>query len=584
MDALVKWLRLSVAGVGLFVAASCAALETEIAQQTEDTTDPSASSGTVSGDFLVARVAGSDRDAKVAAARYGHALSADPENTSLVERAFIFSIAAGQMDDARRYAQTLSTKQEESPLAQLVLGIEQIKAGNYPAASANFSKASSSGNGFTSGMLTAWSKAGEGKTDEAIASLKKVQQGEENAQFLAFHEALISDLGGKDKEADKAYQKAAEGEGGPNIRVAQAYASFLARHGRVDEARVLLGVGDVHPADNPAIVRAREEMEKGALPTQPITTAQHGVAEALYGLAGALVGDRGVDLPIVYLQLALDVRPDFDIGAVLLGELYEAAEKPEDAKAAYARVQKTSPYYTSSQVEIARLLDKDKKRDEAIALLKRHTDDSNGGFEALVALGDVYRNAEEWEDAADAYGRASAMIPKPDRRDWGVYYARGIALERDKQWKEAETTFLKALELNPDQPLVMNYLGYTWIEQGVNLDKAKKMIEKAVELRPTDGFIIDSLGWAHYRMQDYETAVKYLEQAVLLEPGDPTINDHLGDAYWRVGRQREARFQWSHAMTFEPSKEQKPIIQAKLDRGLDQAAQLAPAASNSSSE
>jgi Flp pilus assembly protein TadD len=239
-------------------------------------------------------------------------------------------------------------------------------------------------------------------------------------------------------------------------------------------------------------------------------------------------------------------------------------------------VKSSSPYYTTAQVEIARLLAGDKKQDQAIDILERHTNGPSS-FEALVALGDVYRSSEKWDDAAEAYSKAAALIPKPDRRDWGVYYAQGIALERAKKWQQAEAAFVRALELNPEQPLVMNYLGYTWIEQGVNLQKAKGMIEKAVELRPTDGFIIDSLGWAHFRMGDYENAVKYLEQAVLLEPGDPTINDHLADAYWRVGRQREAKFQRSHALTFKPADDQVPILQAKLDRGLEQAAQLAPA-------
>jgi Flp pilus assembly protein TadD len=578
MFELVKWLRLSVAGIGLFVAASCAALETgQVANNNNnDSSDPSASSGTVTGDFLVARVAGSDRDAKVAAARYGHALSADPENLSLVERAFIFSVAAGEMENARRYSETLVAKRPEAPLAQLVLGINQMKANNFAAARAHFEKASASGNGMTSGMLTAWAISGQGQPKEALAALKKVPTSEENAQFLSYHQALIADQGGLVEEAKAAYEKAAEGDGGPNIRVAQAYASFLARQGKMKEAADLLGERDQHPADNPAIIAARQQLASGKAPTSPVETPQQGVAEALYGLAGALISDRGVDLPIVYLQMALDARPDFDIGATLLGELYEAAEKNDEAKTAYGRVKSSSPYYTTAQVEVARLLAGEKKQDDAIRLLERHTNGAQS-FEALVALGDVYRSSEKWTDAAGAYGKAAALIQKPDRRDWGVYYAQGIALERAKDWKRAEAAFVKALELHPEQPLVMNYLGYTWIEQGTNLDKAKTMIEKAVELRPTDGFIIDSLGWAHFRMGDFENAVKYLEQAVLLEPGDPTINDHLGDAYWRVGRQREARFQWSHALTFKPAEDQVPVLQAKLNRGLEQAAQLAPA-------
>jgi Flp pilus assembly protein TadD len=186
----------------------------------------------------------------------------------------------------------------------------------------------------------------------------------------------------------------------------------------------------------------------------------------------------------------------------------------------------------------------------------------------LVTMGDLLRGEDRFAEAEAAYTRALERLPVIEQRHWRLLYARGIAYERTKRWPQAESDLVKALELEPEQPFVLNYLGYSWVDQGLNLDRAKAMLHRAVELRPEDGFIVDSLGWAYYRLGDLDKAVTYLERAVELEPGDPVINDHLGDAYWRVGRQREARFQWRRALTFEPEADLVPTIQAKLANGL----------------
>jgi tetratricopeptide (TPR) repeat protein len=229
-------------------------------------------------------------------------------------------------------------------------------------------------------------------------------------------------------------------------------------------------------------------------------------------------------------------------------------------------------------LRIANDLDDLGRTDEAIAGLDKLIAAEPDNYDALYTRGNIQRAHERWAEAADSYTRALARIPSPGKRHWTVFYFRGIAYERSDQWPKAEADFKKALRLQPDQPAVLNYLGYSWIEKGMNLDKALAMVKKAVDLRPNDGYIVDSLGWAYYHLGDYAEATKYLERAVALRPEDATINDHLGDAYWRVGRKLEAKFQWAHARDSKPDPKELKVILKKLSDGLPPLQELKPAA------
>ncbi|WP_295812858.1 tetratricopeptide repeat protein, partial [uncultured Nitratireductor sp.] len=222
----------------------------------------------------------------------------------------------------------------------------------------------------------------------------------------------------------------------------------------------------------------------------------------------------------------------------------------------------------NADLQIASCYQAMEKPGEAARYIERVLAKYPKDFEAAVELGNVYRADDRFADAAEAYGKGIAALAKETTADWRIYYFRGVALERAKEWSKAEADFRHALKLNPDQPQVLNYLGYSWVDQGINLDQALEMIEKAVDLRPNDGYIVDSLGWAHYRLGRYQDAVDTLERAIQLRPEDSTINDHLGDAYWQVGRKLEATFQWAHARDLDPDKEQLPVILDKLQHGL----------------
>jgi len=309
---------------------------------------------------------------------------------------------------------------------------------------------------------------------------------------------------------------------------------------------------------------------KPAEPPLPlIDTAKEGLAEALFDLASVVNQPETIDLALLYARCALQLRPDLALARLLLSDVLSAQNKPEESLAILAEFPPNSPYSWSARLRVAANLEMLDRTDEAVAQLKNMSSEAPTRAGADMQLGDLLRAKKRFNEAVDAYDeairrlRASGM---PER--WSLYYSRGIALERSGQWKPSEADLLHALELKPDQPLVLNYLGYSWIDRGENLERGLKMIEKAVELRPEDGYIVDSLGWAHYRLGDYSNAVEYLEKAIELVPEDPTINDHLGDAYWQSGRPSEARFQWRRALQFGPEADEIKPIEAKLDRGL----------------
>ena len=272
---------------------------------------------------------------------------------------------------------------------------------------------------------------------------------------------------------------------------------------------------------------------------------------------------------MAYANLALALDPELHAARVLIGELLQSQERHADAIAVYREVPEDSAYGWVVALRIAEELHELEQTDAAISGLEALAEAKPERFEPWYRIGNFERSRENWEVAAEAYEEAVARVGEIEERHWALLYFRGIAYERSKQWPEAEADFLKALELNPEQPYVLNYLAYSWVEHKTNLDQAEEMLLKAVELRPDDGYIVDSLGWVYYRLGRFEEAVQQLERAVELRPMDPTINDHLGDAYWRTGRLREAEVQWQRALSLNPTEEgQADKIRRKLEEGM----------------
>jgi tetratricopeptide (TPR) repeat protein len=318
---------------------------------------------------------------------------------------------------------------------------------------------------------------------------------------------------------------------------------------------------------HPLVLDQIKALEEGKALEPPVDTAASGAAEVLYSLGAAGNGEGDELASLIYLRLSLWLDPTNAMAIMMLGEVYERMGQLGSANEVYDLVPINSSFRYNSELQVALNLEQLGRSEDSVKQLNSLISHARG-LDAYSALGNVYRSRKEFEAAGKAYSDAIALIGQADSSHWSLFYARGISYERTKQWPKAEADFRKALELWPDQPLVLNYLGYSWIDQGINLEEGFKMLKRAVELRPKDGYIVDSVGWAYYRLGKYAESLEYMEKAVSLKPSDPVINDHLGDVYWRLGRKLEAGFQWNHARDLKPEPEDLQKILDKIEKGL----------------
>ena len=521
------------------------------------------------GSYLAGRHAANERDADAAALYFDKALKFDPENPELLERAIMSQVAQGDLDGAAAHAADLVVRAPNARIPHLVIGVRAMRDAGYAKAREELGKVTGNAAAEIGARLgVAYAYFAEGNFAEAKAAADKMAETEGVRAFARYHLAAIEDLSGRTKDALTHFEEANRLSNGESLRILHAYATHLARSGQVQKAKEIYLEFLKKAPTNPVAKAALAGLESSAVPPRVIAGAKQGVAESFYGIASSLSDERSIEVPIFYLQLALALDPHHELALSLLADRLETAERLEDADVVYGRIEATSPLYLNARQQIAQNLVKLKKPAEALAVLQASLKGTADDIEIYASIGDVLRGEERYADAGDAYTKAIALLKQPEERHWTLYYTRGISYERSKRWSDAERDLKFALKLKPEQPLVMNYLAYTWVEQGANMQEALAMLKRAVELRPEDGFIVDSLGWAHYRMGDFQTAIKYLEQAILIEPSEATINDHLGDAYWRVGRKLEARYQWQHALTLKPEKADEPKIREKIAMGL----------------
>jgi tetratricopeptide (TPR) repeat protein len=529
------------------------------------------------GNYLAGLIASADRDSAAAESYYREALRLDPRNAELIERAFSAALSNGDIPEAGALAERLLTRDPNNRLARLALSVNMMERGDW--ASARSQLQTKEARDVTSALLTAWTYAGQNDLRHALEALDRLRDPAVIA-FRDFHAGLIAAELGNPAEAQRRLKSAYDSDKSA-LRFADGYAQILAAHGDRDGAvKVYEDFAALAP-NHPIAEHALADLRAGRTPQPLVNSPKEGAAEVLYGLGAASIRQDDELPALVYLRLSLSLRPGDDLTSVTLANLFEQMKKDELAIAAYEAVPEASPLREDAQIQAALVLDSLGKSDEAIKRLNAIVAARPHDVDALSALAGVQRSAKQYKEAAATYDQAIAAVGIPSRDNWTLFYFRGICYERAKDWPKAEDDFKKALELFPDQPLVLNYLGYSWVDQGVKLDEAFKMLRRAVELRPNDGYIVDSLGWAHYKLGQYSEAAQTLERAVDLKPSDPVLNDHLGDAYWHVDRKVEAQFQWNHARDMNPEPEDLPVILRKIQGGLPEANPASPPLDNS---
>ncbi|WP_193367382.1 tetratricopeptide repeat protein [Pelagibius marinus] len=574
-----KWSRTALIALAAgFVPAACGAespvlsagLDSQVVQAAQPASPPAISSPY--GAYLAGLVARSDGDLEAATDYMLQALRYDPDNPAVLLPALQLAAATGRQEDAASLATRVLELEPQHSLATLILAVEAARAGDMEQADAllaglpqrNFDQV-------LVPMLRAWVQTGKGDPDTGLETLS-VLKGDRGASVLyGLHAALINEVAGREELAAQEYETLLTSAGRPTVRLTWLAGSFFERHGQRDRALALYRdfVGSSVGSDilQPMLDRA----EQGGESPVEVAGATDGMAEVLFNLAGLLSQEQADDAALVYLHQALALRPDFIMAQVLQGEILQKQDRSRAAIAAYRKVPQDSPFGWIVSLRIADELQQLGDNEAALVELDRLADQRPDAYEPMMRKGNLLRIEERFDEAVVAYDEAVARIElsgEIEPQHWSLLYFRGIALERADQWERAEADFKHALGLQPEQPYVMNYLAYSWVEKKQNLDEAEAMLERAVKLRPRDGYIVDSLGWVYYRLGRYEEAVTQLERAVELRPQDPTINDHLGDAFWQVGRKHEARFQWHRALSLDPEEDQVPVIENKIKEGM----------------
>jgi tetratricopeptide (TPR) repeat protein len=566
---------------GRVFAGVCLAALTLGAAPVEAGKDRAEIGATLSGNYLAGRHAQARRDLPAAADFLGAALNKSPSSPSLVRRTFILMVVEGRIQEAGVLAHQFIAIDPTAPVALLTLATIAIKQGRYPEASDWLAKIPAKGlSGFVAPALRAWSLVGQNKNRAAMKILTAPVEQKATRVLHAMHAALISEMLGRNEDAEKFYSQVQGDRTEMSLRVVQLLGALYERTGKKDKARALYERYLARNPDSQLLDGALMRLKSGGGPGLKTFSVSDGGAEVLFGIASSLRRQNSQQTALMLGRLALFLKSDFPVMQILMGDILETGNRLEAALGLYEQISRTSAFSWPARLRVASILGRLKRTDEAISHLTDMASDRPDDPGPLINLGDILRGEERFADAVEAYDRAFGRIRVIEPRHWTLLYARGIALERSEQWARGEADLLSALKLKPDQPYVLNYLGYSWLDKGLYLERAQAMIARAANLRPNDGYVIDSLGWGHFMLGNFEKAVLELERAVELRPQDPVINDHLGDAYWRVGRKREATFQWNRSLSLDPEKDLVAEINRKLETGLGADTETATKTSN----
>ncbi len=584
---------------------------------------------TLTGTYLSARLAQDEDNLELAAHFYAQALEKDPENPLLLERNFALTLAIGDHSTAFALADRMAAMlgheeqtgeeataedgEEENeddaavsnrvvPMVHMALGIKAFKGKNYGSASINFENglkilieepierpgrpphrrslsdprmlsASAQYGPFaviSQTILKAWSIVGQNrdKLNDALSLLAPDEESDVSQFFYALHAGLIACYARDYQKAATLLQQSLDADPS-SLLTATALVNTLLKADNKQRAEEVISEFSAGSADEEDILWLKKAFSELKPIASPIRSPQDGAAEFFSTFGDALAQEGAIEGGALYLQFADYLRPNDDLTLFALGQLSERMKQNETALEKYDLIKPDSSVYRQAQRHAALALARLDHPDEAIERLKALLDGKATDIDTVKILSRVYQSEERYRDAIDILSQAIDSLPAKQDIHWSLYFLRGSAYDQVKDWPNTEKDMQSALKLFPNQPTVLNYLGYSWVDRGLHLDKAIEMIRQAVALRPFDGFFVDSLGWAHYRLKQYEEAVKFLERAVELRPEDPTITDHLGDAYWRVGRKNEAVFQWNRVKTLDPVDTLLEQVDDKIEHGLE---------------
>ncbi len=585
-----KFARSYLAGVALSLILACSGGQWAWAEEPAEVAAVEAAPfdpdmvNTFSGAFLAARTADTDSDFDMAVKLYQKALALDPGNIEVQERLMLGLFLSGRFDEGVKLAETLKDDPSIERLTTIARGIEAIRQGNNSEAYKILTyKGPNDLDRMVNTLLIAWGKMGEGKGAEAIQVIDKMQGPEWFAIFKNYHAGIIAAATGDFSTARRklneavADRQAGSAANDTYMRSVIALAVMEANADNKQKALDAISTGESFAPSYTPLQSLRQKIEAGEKINVTVRTAIEGAASVLFSVGGALnqslanapERQNGQDIVAFYLETAHALDPKSADTLVLLGGLAESLNQSQRAIDFYSQVPEGSPLRRISEMQLGLNLAQSGKVEEAKQHLKKLIETYPDDVRGYVAYGSVLSDNKNYEEMAKVYDKAVDVIgPVPKKSDWNVFFQRAIAYERLKKWPLAEPNFKKALELYPDQPQVLNYLGYSWVDMNIHLEEGLDMIRRAVDLRPDDGYIVDSLGWAYYRLGRFDDATAELERAVELKAGDATINDHLGDIYWRVGRKLEAVYQWQRALTMKPEETEIPKIEAKIKDGL----------------
>lgn len=528
------------------------------------------------GKYLAADYAFRGHDTNMSARYYIKALEKDPENLFILQNTYKLLLLAGRVDEAIYYAGSYLQQDPFSVSANLIQSIGHIKESEFDEADQLFSAISSEAiNQTLSGVdkitipfLKLWIALGQRDEKRALLLLDEIKHNKNIPAFLkAYQGAMAYDFIGNFNKAETLYVQTVALDATP-YHLVKAAGNFFERYEQPERAKRLYlryqqrYAGQSYFSED--LQRIADDQSAGMF----ISSPSDGVVETLMEAARILFKNTLYTEALAYLRLTLFLDPDNEHATILLGAYFEEHGMWEQAAEIYKNIDKDSDFYEASRISMAENLYLNEQKDEAKSLLLAVAKDNQENDAALLILGDLLRKDKAYAEAAEIYTLIIDSIKNVENYHWPIFFARAVSYEQSDNWEKAEKDLLKALNLNPNQPEALNYLGYSWIDRGMHSERASKMIEIAVQERPNDPQIIDSMGWVYYQQGEYEKAASYLEKALTLLPYDPVLNDHLGDIYWRLGRKLEAGFQWQRALEHSDGELGLEQIEHKIRHGL----------------